>query len=129
MPVSYEVRGLDDIMKRVNALDGVRKKGADKIIGAHARREAARLRRKRYPPKLPNQQYIRTGRLGRSFFSFRRGGAYGVRNDTPYGIWVIWRGSQAPIHAGRWWTFQREIESKVKDLKRKLSTLLKKKVS
>ena len=124
---SVEIKGLDKLLKKIGKLDRVGQHGANDIIKKHTRSEAERLRKRKYPPKLPNQKYVRTGRLGRSFTPFQRGASvFGVRNDTPYGVWVIWRGAQVSIHAGRWWTFQREVENNVRKLRAALDKCLKK---
>lgn len=95
---------------------------SDNVIGAHARKEAERLRNTPYPPMLPNQKYIRTGELGRQFHYFRPApGVHGVKNTRKNAVWVIWRGMQnRQWHLGRWWTFQGQIEDKLPDLLKEL---------
>ena len=115
--LSYEVKGLDTVMARVSRVDKAMVSGVRGIISEHTVIEAARFRKMKYPPRLPNQRYIRTGRLGRSFGSRQSGrSVFEVYNNTPYSRWVIWLGWQAPIHAGRWWTFQKRAQSHVKRL-------------
>ena len=74
----------------------------------------ARTILKVYPPKLPNQRYIRTGWLGRSWriASARAAGAWTLANNArqprataSYSKWVVGnaRGAQqAGIHRNRW---------------------------
>lgn len=76
----------------------------------------------KYAPKLPNQRYVRTERLGRSIGSGFSGGSHGFPDihtvkrigsgtyEADYGSRlnyaadVIGEGTQKPIFEGRWWT-------------------------
>lgn len=63
-----------------------------------------------YPPKLPNQRYVRTFRLRDSWQPSRimREGTLGrVWGDIAYNQWVMDERFQAAIHQGRWQTVQR----------------------
>ncbi len=129
MGLTYEVRGTKKLVRKLDKIAGVLRKDVTKTIQKFTIEEAADLRQKKYPPRLPDQKYIRTGLLGRSFHDFRRGKTiFGVYNDTPYGKWVIWKGMQAPIHAGRWWTFQQTVQTDAKRLMRQLNKLIGKQV-
>lgn len=74
------------------------------------------MRNKPYPPPLPAQKYVRTGLLGRSFFSQKMGRArYAVSNDAPGRQWAIGR-VQARIHKNRWWRMVDVVEENLSGL-------------
>lgn len=75
-----------------------------------------------YPPERPNQQYRRTGTLGRRWTHVVRRDLFGVQtivgNNTPYGPLVQDPVEQASVHRGRWRTKAdavRENEEKIAD--------------
>ena len=97
-----------------------------------------------YPPTRPNQQYVRTGTLGRSLGSSESGGAIGSPDvfqsrtvgaevhgefgtNVIYAGDVIGDGTQKPAFEGRWWTistiFDRALE-KIIDLHVRAGTRL-----
>lgn len=86
-----------------------------------------------YPQPRPGQKYIRTHRLERSYRGSRGfpPGALGhIRimggteietifgTTVPYAQYVIGRGTQAWMHKGRWWVFQRQIEKRKPEARR-----------
>lgn len=108
------IEGLQKFVKKVGIATGnanlkpALSKSMDKILSLL----------KKYPPPLPNQRYVRTGNLGRSwqsrvtsvgsnqFSSTMRGE---VRNSMRYASFV--QGSnQANIHKGRWITADQAVD-------------------
>lgn len=80
------------------------------IVESYIKDLRAELSRKRYPPKLAGQRYVRTGRLGSSYSARRVGkSSWSVMNSAPYSQYVVDEKRQAGIHQGRWYTMQ-EIE-------------------
>lgn len=70
-------------------------------------------RMRRYPPTRPNQKYIRTGTLGRSWFSRTEGSGLNITgrvfsagNIAPYNRIVQDRQHQGRLFRGRWQTIQ-----------------------
>lgn len=69
-----------------------------------------------YPPKLPNQQYVRTFLLKNSFRQARLGVArHVIQNTAPRRRYVIGN-QQADIHKGRWWKMREIIERDLEEL-------------
>lgn len=98
------VQGADALSARLQAAGK-----AIKPVFTEAMREATALLRKEarvYPPKLPNQKYVRTFRLRRGWKVTRAEAEGGeVANvDVPYNIYVQDAKTQATIHRGRWST-------------------------
>ena len=84
-----------------------------------------------YPPERMGQKYIRTERLGRSMGSGFGGGAQGMPDifevkmgggmvegrygsRVGYAEYVIGEGTQAWMHAGRWWTVKTVLNNAMK---------------
>jgi hypothetical protein len=93
----------------------------------------ARLKSEPYPPKLPNQRYIRTGQLANRW-AFRREepGEWLFDNKANklgryYATYVISR-QQAEIHQGRWWraydVVGRYIPDLLKDIGKEINRIL-----
>ena len=85
---------------------------------------------KKYPPTLPNQQYVRTGTYGESVFSETNkipngvqavaGSRGAIQNGRRYDQFLKDGRNQAAIHAGRWTTLQDDADKVMPMLERKL---------
>ena len=84
------------------------------------------LKGKPYPPKLPFQRYVRTGRLANSWKVAKSSkNAVEILNTAhvkgnKYAVYVVGdtQGKrQAGIHKGRWWLARPTIEERIPDLK------------
>lgn len=86
--------------------------GAFHEIGAQINTDLAK-----YPPELPEQQYIRTGELGRRWTHEEEVTLFSVSsiigNNTPYAPDVQDPEMQAEIHAGRWLTTDLAITNRI----------------
>jgi hypothetical protein len=124
--VEFEARGYNRVRNQLRTLATAHPEITDKVMERHIKTQAANLRTKAYPPRLPNQKYIRTGKLGGAFRAQRRGrGSWAVINRTSYAVYVIKKGYQnRQYHAGRWWTIEDEMNRSMPELTRKLSTAL-----
>jgi hypothetical protein len=72
-----------------------------------------------YPEERPGQKYIRTGRLGFSWYIKNVDQGYMVYNPTPYGKYVVGNAygqGQAWMHEGRWQLFRDVVEHNVSKL-------------
>lgn len=73
-----------------------------------------------YAPPPPGSRYIRTGNLGANWGVMRPSRtSVAFTNATSYGPFVVGDsdgGSQAAIHAGRWWIALRRVEAQVDKL-------------
>lgn len=107
-------------------------KEADSAVQDWGRESAGQFRAKPYPPELPNQRYVRTGRFGRSWTHRRvADSALAIRNAAAqrgrYYARYVTAGEnatgQARIHQNRWWVARKELERLVP----KLATVLERK--
>lgn len=98
------VRGADELRAKLQAAG----KAIAPTFGAAMKDATALLRKEArvYPPKLPNQKYVRTFRLRRGWKVQKADHTGGevVNVDVPYNIYVQGEGRQAGIHQGRWST-------------------------
>ncbi len=95
-----------------------------------AQAKSKQLRQKPYPPKVPNQKYKRTGRLGRSWRAMNpRPGVWTILNKAnqgrgEYAHFVVGNkvgDGQAFMHRGRWWKAREIIEEDTPTLTQALS--------
>ncbi len=124
--VSVELRGTNRVANQLRAMASAHPDKTDPIIGKHAKWQSRQLRRKRYPPELPGQKYIRTGNLGRRFRARRvKKGVHIVMNRQSYAVWVVKKGMQnTKYHLGRWWTIDDEVQKNAPTLTKKLAAML-----
>lgn len=98
------IRGADELRAKLQAAG----KAIPPTFGAAMKDATALLRKEArvYPPKLPNQKYVRTFRLRRGWKVTRAEAEGGeIANvDVPYNIYVQGAKTQATIHRGRWST-------------------------
>lgn len=69
---------------------------------------------KPYPPKRPNQRYVRTFRMQARWKADPAQGGARIYNEQPYAGHVVGDGEgrgQAYMHVGRWWLARSEIEA------------------
>lgn len=124
--VSVTFTGLNRVRNQLRAAASFYKQEADPLIGKHAKSESARMRDKAYPPRLPNQKYIRTYELKRKYRAQHKGaGVWAVINRRKGAVWVIKKGMQnRKYHAGRWYTLEDELNKNVPKLTKNLSAHL-----
>lgn len=86
----------------------------------------------KYPPKRPNQKYIRTFRLRRSWrrtvkvrASVVEGRIYSDENQAPYNAYVKHPRLQAWMHRGRWPTTEDDARAKKRDVMREVEREIK----
>ena len=93
---------------------------AAKPVAQFSERMVKTLTAEPYPPKLPNQQYVRTLLLKNSFRQARLDVArHVIQNTAPKRRFVIGN-QQAAIHEGRWWKMREIIERDLEDLSKAL---------
>lgn len=127
--ISISVSGLNELIGR---LRGAKSKMA--ILLNEAMKESLRTLQASvlpYPSERMGQKYIRTERLGQSLGSGFGGGAHGVPDifeiemaggalegrfgtRVGYAEYVIGEGTQAWMHAGRWWTIRTILNNAMK---------------
>lgn len=121
---SHRIDGWFNLERRLGKLaDG----GLDIVQGAsnsHFKAQRGVLKSTPYAPKLPNQQYVRTGRLANSWsYKLVSAAEWFIYNSAPYSAWVVGKGYQADIHKGRWWTaldiLQENMPKLLSDIARK----------
>lgn len=118
--------GFNRVANQLRALASAHAKTLDPILREHAQSERRRLKATPYPPKLPNQRYVRTGKLANSYAVERQAvGRYSVTNNRKGSVWVIRRGFQnRRYHLGRWYTIEDVIEQRTGALTRALADAL-----
>jgi len=104
--IQKKVVGYNRVKNKLRGLVASNPPPANKIIRRWLKKLRARLKKEKYPPKLPNQKYVRTGNLANRWAAT----ANTIGNTAPYARWVVNEGTQAAIHAGRWWTMQEIFE-------------------
>ena len=70
-----------------------------------------------YPEKRPYQNYVRTGRLGFGWQVIKQDLGYQVKNNVPYGKYVVgsaYGTGQAWMHRGRWQLLRDVVEDENK---------------
>lgn len=113
-------------------------KAADKVLGDFVKDLAKGLTARPYPPPRPNQRYVRTGRLGRSWASGRVAQNKHYIDNTAradgryYASRVLGNSlgkEQAWMHAGRWYVFRSLLDNKIPQLSKDLAQAVKDTVS
>lgn len=124
--VRVNMKGFNRVRNQLRAAASFHTKETDPVIAKHAKKQARLLRQKRYPPKLPNQQYVRTFELGRRFRARKiKAGQWQVINKRRGAVWVIKEGFQnIKFHAWRWWTMDEELRETMPELTRELTETL-----
>lgn len=123
---TLKVKGLTQVQRSLKRLSTERKvRGLINPAMVWCASEMVRhLANKPYPAKLPNQKYIRTGLLSRSFVTSQEGLARHLINNTAPGrTWAIGQ-PQAQIHKGRWWTLLGELKANKNLLEERISGVI-----
>jgi hypothetical protein len=123
MRIISRITGTERVQKQLDVAVKFAKQGADPVFRLHARREAGRLRKKPYPPELPNQKYQRTFELRDSYRHRKTGPSnYAITTQRKGAKWVVKKGMQnRRYHFGRWWTVDDEIAKGLPALSKRLS--------
>lgn len=85
----------------------------------------AELKKTKYPPRRPQQTYVRTGKLANSWGVRKRSKArYTITNSAAYSSYVVGDAqgrNQAWMHAGRWWKARTIIQGRAAILTERLT--------
>ncbi len=130
--VNFTMQGSNRVRNQLRTIAALHPELTDPVIEKHVKKESARMRKEPYPPKLPNQKYVRTGTLGRSFRAQHvKLGMWQIINRATnprgrqYAAWVIKKGFQnKQYHLGRWWTIEEKLQKNMPILTKKLSIML-----
>ena len=99
---------------------------ADRVTRQWALNTRQVLKQTPYPPKRPNQRYVRTGRLANSWKVVKQGTAqYQITNSAAnrgrlYAGYVVGL-NQAWMHKGRWWIARDIVAQEIPNLTRALT--------
>jgi len=124
MTVSY--RSAQEYQRRIGRFTRLMPSVVNRVAGRWAQARRAQLKSTKYPPKLPGQVYVRTGRLANSWGVLSKGNLEWVIRNTAnfrgryYSGYVVGRGKQAAIHLGRWWVAEDIVEERIGELENKL---------
>ena len=121
MPVQLTIRVRDHAIKTVNAklLTALRRIPAG-IVRPEI--DTARDELRTYPPELPNQRYVRTGKryratrveyLGGQSYRLISDPSYKGRSADPYVLGDAYGQGQARIHQGRWALIKDVVEKSI----------------
>lgn len=117
LKAKVEIKGYNRVRNQLRKAAAAHPEISDPIIERHAKSERLRLKGKPYPPRLPGQKYVRTGKTASSFAAVRiKLGEWAVVNTAPNREFVITRAHQARIHRGRWYTMEDELERNMPEL-------------
>ena len=118
--ISVEVKGYNRVSNALRPLM-VKKAGYfDPEIYKWMQGTRAALKSTPYAPKMPNQVYVRTGRLANSWYVHKFGIAqYAIKNRTHYAGYVVGTvDQQAMIHKyPRWWNAPTIIQDRMPKLR------------
>jgi len=115
--VRMEFKGYNRVRNALRGLASKRKDVSSPIIAEWLKKLRATLKSEKYPPKLPNQKYIRTGNLANRWAVQDNA----IINRAKYAGYVVGKGTQAEIHQGRWWTMQDVVNRESPKLVKSLS--------
>ena len=112
--ISLKVVGATRVANKLRSLVSQNDKIFGPVIEDYAKNLRKTLRTKKYPPKIAGQKYVRTGRLGSSYSARKvKPLIWEIGNSAKYAKYVVNEGTQAGIHAGRWYTIQ-SVERKMR---------------
>ena len=103
--------GFNRLMNSLRSIAASNPEIGDEPVRQFSQEMRLTLKKTKYPAKLPDQKYVRTGRLANSWKVQGQGppARYEVINTARnpksgrlYAGWVVGV-NQAPIHKGRWW--------------------------
>ena len=110
--------GIDRVTKKMRQLSDPKAEALVNEVQSWLDGEAQRLQGKAYPPERPNQRYVRTGNLARSWTSkilSSQATSKALKflvllNRATYARYVVDKARQAWMHRGRWWTAQDALD-------------------
>ena len=128
MSGNVQITGLDEIVSRMRGYPTQLNRAMRKTMDASLLKIWEIVGNLGYPPRF-DSDYVRTGTLGRSIGTGIQGGQVGrpdiyrVTNRTGgyegafgtrlgYAGYVIGEGQQAWMHAGVWWTLERNVRDR-----------------
>lgn len=107
--LTLKVQGINRVANKFRRLASQNKEILDPTVKGYVVSVRKHLDRKKYPPKLLNQKYVRSGLLGSSYSTRKiRASFHVIRNSRKGAKYVIDESNQAEIHQGRWYTIQGE---------------------
>lgn len=132
MPLDFslEIRGYNRVANNLRRLASDLESELDEPMYRWAQDTRAALKSTPYPPKRPNQRYIRTGRFASSWRVDKTGDSrYQINNYAAapgggrYAGYVAGDGlgqNQAWMHQGRWWIARDVIEGRMDNLRTRM---------
>lgn len=128
--ISIKVNGYDRVANNMRRLATELDRELDKDVRAWAQDTRGDLKAEPYPPKRPNQRYVRTGRLANSWGVRKAGPArYEIHNSASYSHYVVGNHmgkEQAWMHKGRWWLVRNLVQDRAPELTRRISAKIRK---
>lgn len=136
--LTITMRGVNRVRNNLRRLASDMDKITDRELGDWTRNEARKLKAEPYPPRLPHQRYVRTGRLANSWKVVKiKDKVWKVVNEAQspltgekYAARVVGdeRGQgQGPLFIKRWWRardiIERDVNVLTKSLSKKLMTV------
>ena len=128
--ISMELRNYNRVRNSLRKLASELSGASDETVRAFAQAQRARLKSTKYPPRRPNQKYVRTGLLANSWKVTKSGpGRYTITNKATgksglYAGYVVGgKGQQAWMHVGRWWVAKDVLEEATPELVAELTKI------
>jgi len=130
--IDFKIIGYQRVGNALRMLASTHPEVIEDTLGEWAQDIRHELKSMPYPPKRPNQKYIRTGRLANSWNVKKdKPGQVSIQNSARgdrgqfYGPYVVGDAdgadSQAWMHEGRWWLAADVIGDFMGDLTRRMS--------
>ncbi len=133
MTMKITAKGFNRVGNNLRGLASRLPRVTDSVTYPWGQRTRGALKSKKYPSKRAGQTYVRTGKLGNSWYARRpKLGSVDIGNTAPYAHWVIGNASgegQAWMHYKRWWTARPVIEERIPELTKLLSERLQRELS
>lgn len=127
---SIEIQGFNRVENKLRTLAAKLPKMSSDVVYRWAQGTRAILKSTPYPPKRPNQKYIRTGKLANSWAAARTNTGATIWNKAGYSRYVVGDtkgGGQAWMHENRWWRARQDvIDKEVKELTKELAQAIEK---
>lgn len=132
--ITIKVNGYDRVANNMRRLATELDRELDKDVRAWAQDTRGDLKSEPYPPKRPNQRYVRTGRLANSWGVRKAGPSrYEIHNSAQYAHYVVGThlgntpdAGQAWMHVGRWWLARDIVQARAPELTRRISAKIRK---
>jgi len=129
---NIKIHGYNRLMNKLRKLAVSNPEIGDEPVREFAQDMRATLKGTPYPPKRPQQKYVRTGRLANSWKVKREGASrYAIINTARskrtgefYAGWVVGQ-KQAWMHVNRWWKAVDIVKKHNKELTKKLNAAYK----